>query len=211
MVQRVQAKTDAKAQLSGYWGRAVGAFLLASLVMMAGSVISMIPFVGWIGTTILSGVMALGMAVFSLKFTSQQKPDVGDIFKGFENFLKAWGLSIVIGIFTALWSLLLIIPGIIKAISYSMAMYVLAENPEMRVMEALEKSKQITKGHKWELFVVSLSFIGWGLLVPFTLGIGSLWLVPYMNITMANVYNQIKGQATTIEPQAATHVENNLM
>ncbi len=211
MIQRVQAKTDAKAQLKGYWGRAIGAFVLIGLVSLASGVVNMIPFVGWIGSTALASVVVLCMASYSLKFANGNKPDVDEMFSGFENFLKAWGLNLVIGIFTFLWALLFIIPGIIKAISYSMAMYILADNPEIGVMEALNKSKEITTGHKWELFVVYLSFLGWTLLASLTLGIGYLWLVPYMQITYANIYNQIKGGSIGTQIEYEPIIENDLI
>lgn len=76
--------------------------------------------------------------------------------------------------------------------AYSMAPYILAENPEMSAKEALEKSKQITQGHKSELFVLQLSFLGWILLSAVTLGIASIYVVPYMSATVANFYNSIK-------------------
>lgn len=73
-----------------------------------------------------------------------------------------------------------------------MAPYILAENPEMTAKEAIEKSKQITNGHKFDLFVLELSFILWMLLTVFTFGIAGIYVIPYMSATTANFYNLIK-------------------
>ena len=97
--------------------------------------------------------------------------------------------------FVFLWSLLLIIPGIIKAFAYSQAMYIIAENPEMNAMDALKRSEEMMKGHKMEMFVLGLSFIGWILLGMLTLGLLYIWLLPYMNATMTIFYNNIKPAA----------------
>lgn len=87
--------------------------------------------------------------------------EVSTLFSAFPSLGKALWLNILIGVFTFLWSLLFYIPGIIKALSYSMANYILADNPEMTAREALRESKIIMHGHKWELFVLNLSFILW--------------------------------------------------
>lgn len=192
MLQRIQAKMDAKDQLRGRWGEAIGAFLLIQIVMVGIGAASIIPYVGWLIPILLGGVGMLGMAIYSLKYTYNQEASIADMFAGFEQIMRAFCLYIIMGIFVLLWSLLFLIPGIIKSLSYSMSYYILAENPEMTAMKALNKSKEITQGHKWDLFVTLLSFMGWGLLATISCGIGYLWLVPYMNITMANIYNQIK-------------------
>ncbi len=91
-----------------------------------------------------------------------------------------------------LWCLLLIIPGIIKSIAYSMSMYIIADNPNVGVRNALKLSMKMTKGYKMDIFVMYLSFIGWNILCVFTLGIGSLWLMPYMQTTYSNMYHRLK-------------------
>jgi len=101
-------------------------------------------------------------------------------------------LNIMIAIFTCLWSLLFVIPGIIKAISYSMAYFVLADNPELSAKEALDESKRITSGHIGDLFVLYLSFIPWVLLGAITCGLALIYVVPYMQTTMANYYLELK-------------------
>lgn len=95
-------------------------------------------------------------------------------------------------LFTSLWSLLFVVPGIIKACSYSQALYIIAEDPEIGALEAINRSKAMMDGHKMEYFVLGLSFIGWNLLACLTFGILYIWLIPYMQTTMANFYNSIK-------------------
>lgn len=191
MVDRVRAKESAKMQLTGRWGEAIVAFLLVSIVMIGMSLIGELPYVGWIITFVLGGVWPLGMAIYSLKFSNGELVGIEDIFGGFNNWLTSFCVYLLMTVFTFLWTLLFIIPGIIKSISYSMSYYILAENPELSASEVINRSKELTQGHKWDIFVTYLSFIGWGILACLTLGIGYLWLTPYMNITMANVYKQL--------------------
>ncbi len=107
-------------------------------------------------------------------------------------FITVLVTSIVMGIFTALWSLLLIIPGIIASYRYRMAMYIIHDDPEVGIMEAIRKSKQMMVGHKMDLFVLDLSFIGWGLLSVITLGIATLYVGPYVAATQAAFYDSIQ-------------------
>ena len=104
---------------------------------------------------------------------------------------KVWGMFLM-GFYIFLWSLLLVIPGIIKMFSYSMTPYILEENPELSADEAIDRSRAMMKGHKFDLFWLILSFIGWFILCGLTLGIGLLWLMPYLNTTMAAFYEDVK-------------------
>jgi uncharacterized membrane protein len=98
----------------------------------------------------------------------------------------------LMGLFISLWSLLFIIPGIIASFSYAMAPFLLHDNPEISGYEAIRRSKAMVKGHKFDLFYLLLSFIGWGILCLFTFGIGYLWLMPYMQTSVASFYDDIK-------------------
>ena len=104
---------------------------------------------------------------------------------------KVWGMFLM-SVFVFLWSLLFVIPGIIKAFSYAMTPYILEEHPELTANEAIDHSRAMMKGHKFDLFWLYLSFIGWGILCIFTLGIGLLWLVPYMQTSVAAFYEDVK-------------------
>lgn len=106
-------------------------------------------------------------------------------------FRKVWAVFLM-GFFTALWSLLLIIPGIIKFYAYSMTPYILIDNPELSANQAINLSRDMMKGHKFDLFYLQLSFIGWAFLSVFTLGIGLLWLMPYMMTAQAAFYQDVR-------------------
>lgn len=116
---------------------------------------------------------------------------------GFKNYIhNVWGyLLMCIKIF--LWCLLFFIPGIIKAFAYAMTPFILVENPEMKAIDAIHKSQELMKGHKFDLFYLELSFIGWILLGILTLGIGYLWLLPYMQTSIAAFYDDLKTEAET--------------
>lgn len=117
----------------------------------------------------------------------------GNVFRdGFGRWGRnVWGLFLV-GFFTSLWALLLIVPGIVKFYAYSMTPYILVDNPELSANEAINLSQKMMKGHKFDLFFLQLSFIGWIFLSIFTLGIGLLWLIPYMMTAQAAFYQDIK-------------------
>lgn len=123
-----------------------------------------------------------------------KKGSVGVLFERFDIFFKAVGLQLFMGFFILLWSLLLIVPGIIAAYRYAMAPYILAEHPEMSIREAVNMSKQMMAGHKGRLFCLEWSFFGWMLLTAFTLGIGSLWLNPYMAAATSAFYIERTGR-----------------
>jgi uncharacterized membrane protein len=170
-----ELKAIAKESLKGKWGQAIGAMLLVGIV-------SGVPF--------CSPAMLVGSCKYNLKLVRKENTQVEDVFGGFQIFGKALWLSIIIGFFLYLWTLLLIIPGFIKTFSYSMATYVLSENPQMTAREALRESKKIMAGKKGKLFYIELSFIGWCLLGTISLGIGYLWILPYMSATIAAFYNE---------------------
>ena len=113
---------------------------------------------------------------------------------GFSNYWHhIWG-PLLRAIFTWLWTLLLIIPGIIKALSYAMTAYILVDYPELSANKAIELSMAMMKGHKYDLFYLYLSFIGWILLCLLTLGIGYLWLIPYIQSAQSSFYLDVKEQ-----------------
>ena len=147
-----------------------------------------------VGSLLLTGPLMLGMAkVYLLMVREAKKPTMEDLFSGFSQFGQSLALYLLVAIFVFLWSLLLVVPGIIKAISYSQAFYILADHPEMTASEALNESKRIMDGHKWEYFVLGLSFILWALLATVTCGLAYIYVAPYMGTTFFNYYEKIKG------------------
>ena len=120
---------------------------------------------------------------------------VSNMFTGtFKTYPRALGLSLLYMIFVFLWTLLLYIPGLIKALAYMMAPYILKDHPELSPNQALNLSIKMMKGHKFDLFCLLLSFIGWSFLAMFTMGIGYLWLAPYIATTIAAFYEDVKAE-----------------
>ena len=129
---------------------------------------------------------------------------VSNMFAGtFKTYPRALGLSLLYMIFVFLWALLLYIPGIIKALAYMMSPYILKDHPELSPNQALNLSIKMMKGHKFDLFCLMLSFLGWSFLAIFTLGIGYLWLAPYMSTTLAAFYQDVKAEYEGRQPAAA--------
>lgn len=136
--------------------------------------------------------MMLGFIIFSLALSRKEDATFNQLFEGFKNFGTAIGTYLLMMLFIFLWALLLYIPGIIAAISYSQAFYILAEDDSVGAMEAIDKSKAMMYGYKAKYFWLMCRFIGWALLCILTLGIGFLWLGPYMQISFAKFYDDIK-------------------
>ena len=151
---------------------------------------------GFLGTYslvifIIGGVVRQGYAVYLLKQYDQRDPQLSDLFSQFNRFSDGFCLNFLEGLYIVLWSLLLFIPGIVKSYAYAMAPFIMAENPDMTARQALRASCELMDGHKAELFYLDLSFIGWGILNLFTMGIGSLWLIPYQNAAHAAFYRNL--------------------
>ena len=147
--------------------------------------------------TILLLPLIWGFYTMYLDHIRGEKVGLGNLFQGYskEWFSKSLLTFLLMYVYILLWTLLLIVPGIIKALSYAMTPYVLKDNPNMKSNEAIEESMRLMSGHKAELFLLSLSFIGWALLSLLTLGIGFLWLIPYMQTANAHFYEDLKKEA----------------
>lgn len=156
----------------------------------------------FVGAGVLAVVLFLVGAAVSLGHNKyytdlilyNRADSVGVLFDRFDIFIKAVGLELFMNLFVMLWSLLFIIPGIVASYRYSLAPYLMAEHPEMGIREAVNMSKQLMSGHKCRLFSLNLSFIGWAILCIFTLGIGNLWLNPYMAAAKAAFYIERTGR-----------------
>ena len=142
---------------------------------------------------ILGGVISIGNAQYLLDQHDGRPSDIKTLFSKFEQFGQGFLMRLLTGLFTALWMLLFIIPGIVAAYSYAMAPFIMAEHPEMTGREAIRASKELMNGYKWSLFCLDFSFFGWAILCILTLGIGSLFLVPYQAASHAAFYRHITG------------------
>jgi len=156
--------------------------------------------VGFIGSLLIAGPIALSFALIFLRITRGEEVKVEMIFEGFNDFGRSFVAVLLTSIYILLWTLLLIIPGIIAGLSYSMVYFILAENPTISPMDAIRQSKEMMYGHKTEMFMLSLSFIGWCLLGVLSLGIGFLWIGSYMQTSMAIFYQELKAEHAIVHP-----------
>ncbi|PRX71812.1 putative membrane protein [Cohnella sp. SGD-V74] len=200
MPTSAEFRARARESLSGNWTSAVLHYLLFSFVMSALGSIGFIPLLGWIPAFLCAGAMIYGLMAFFLDLSRRQSPATETLFSGFPKFGETFVLYLLMLIFVWLWSLLLIIPGIIAAFRYSQAYFILKDNPGIGALEAIRRSKEMMAGNKGRLFFLMLSFIGWALLVPFTLGIGALWLVPYVYTSVAHFHNDLLMRTASVPP-----------
>ncbi|MBR4339379.1 MAG: DUF975 family protein [Bacteroidales bacterium] len=209
-ISNSELKDKALNDLKGNWTQPV----LASLVYMVIAIIfSGDPsafnssnvgmqqnFTVWSGIRFLVSLffimpMSYSYMLLFLDFIRGEKEKiVGKMFGFFKDYGRSFGIMFMVYLYIFLWSLLLVIPGLIKALAYSMSYYISKDHPEYSIDECIEASKRMMDGHKWELFVLYLSFIGWILLSILTLGIGFLWLAPYMDTTIAHYYEELKAE-----------------
>lgn len=177
-------KQRAKSGPKGNYWTFAGYVVLYGIISSIGS---MFP----LANLVIGGPLAYGFLNLSLRGADHRKLSLGDGFAGFQQFGRAWLWCFLVGLFIFLWSLLFLIPGIVKTFSYAMTPYILLDHPEMGVTEAITESRRMMDGHKWELFCLNLSFIGWWLLSIPTLGLLGLWIAPYQNFTNAAFYRSL--------------------
>ena len=192
----VAIKQKAKSDIAGK----IGILFLITLVISVisggiSALVACIPLGSVIVAVVVTPAFALSLVSVYIGVARGKDPLLEDAFGGFQNFFAAFKVQFFVGLFTFLWSLLFIIPGIIKSISYSMSMYVLSEDPTKPAFDCIDESVEMMQGKKMDYFLLILSFIGWALLSVLTLGIVGIWAIPYMEATKANFYLQNKKEA----------------
>ena len=140
---------------------------------------------------ILGGIIEVGYARFNLELTSGGDASFNHLFAYFNHWKSAACTRLLRGVYVFLFSLLLVVPGIIAAFNYAMADYILAEHPELKARDVLKISTAMMKGNRWRLFCLEISFIGWAILCAFTFGIGNLFLRPYTSAAVAAFYRDL--------------------
>ena len=224
MFERKKYKSFAKTQLSGRWGVPVLVTLFVTVIIRIFGIPDMLnlsrsgyftalfalDYQGLAAasqnanpslvTTIIQSIVDAILTVASinvyLKMSRSPEPvSFSDFIEGFNNWARAILSTLWQLLWATLWTLLFIIPGIIKAIAYSQMYYIIVEYKDVSVTKAMRISMEITKGHKWDLFVMYLSFLGWDILSLCTLGILQLWLAPYKNMTYINAYHSLVKEA----------------
>ena len=208
-----ELRAQARERLEGQWGT----FVLMTFLMLVIQTILQIP--GYIGSLLeilspenvlaslsfsnISNILSLlalplswGLTVSLLRNHREESVDLENLFDGFRGgrYTRVFCALFLVNLFTFLWTLLLIIPGIIKAFSYALTPYILLDEPELTARQAITRSCEIMQGRRWKLFCLYLSFIGWGILSLLTFGIGFLWLVPYMNASIAAFYEDARAE-----------------
>lgn len=143
--------------------------------------------------TLITIPLSYGILVLFLDFARGEKIEYTKLFDGYKyGFQRIFTTGLLQMIYLVLWYLLFIIPGIVKSYSYSMTYYILKDEPELKNNTAIEKSMQMMDGHKMDLFLLHLSFIGWAILCCLTAGIGFIFLIPYMYTAQAHFYEDLK-------------------
>lgn len=148
---------------------------------------------------ILGGVVQLGYCSFLLKQHDGENAEFKDLFSKFDRFGQGFAQAFLRGLYIFFWSLLFVIPGIVKSLSYAMTPFIMVENPDMTANEAITASREMMDGHKGELFWLGLTFIGWSILCLLTLNLGSLALNPYMNAAYAAFYRELAPRPTATD------------
>lgn len=195
-MKRADLKTCAKSQLGGNifgqnWMMSLLILLVYGLILSISNAI--IPGIA----ILLTGTLLTGTAYAFLKQSRTGEIEIGDLFYWFKkDFGGTFLLGLLETVFVFLWSLLFFIPGIVKSYSYAMCYYIKSDNPDFGWNMCLKESIKMMKGHKWELFVLDLSFIGWYLVGSLCLGLGVLWVAPYHEATRAQFYESLKSIPT---------------
>lgn len=166
---------------------AIGALFLSGVVIISA-------IIGAIFSIFITNAITVGHCNYFIKNTDS-KPSFGDAFSGFKvKYGRNIGTLLLVGIKTVLWTILFIIPGIIKSYEYAIIPYILADDPGISSKDAFKKAKQMMNGNKWRLFKLEFSFIGWFILCVLTLGIGTLFLIPYVSAATAEFYVDLKNK-----------------
>jgi len=177
----------AREMMSAQMGNLIIVFLIYVLILSGLSAFS----IGLAGLVVY-GPLSVGIAAILLKLDRGETFTVEELFSGFNDFNRTLVAGLLVSLYTFLWSLLLIVPGIIAALGYSMTFFIMSENPRIGAQDALTASKNMMMGHKGELFGLFISFIGWWLLCLVTFGIALIYVLPYFDCALTVFYQNLK-------------------
>lgn len=201
----VQLKRQTDAAESIYWDSAIFRYSIADFIFFAPLLVLIAIMLVILGTAVTMAVkdlIAAPLEVSGRRFfmeASQRRFDLGELGFGFSgNFFNVFKVILLRDVFICLWTLLLVVPGIMKMYSYRMVSYILAENPDMNYKRALKISEEMTKGYKMELFILDLSFMGWLILGALCFGIGIFFVLPYVEATNTEAYLFLRARALDI-------------
>ena len=196
MLKAKDFRHRAWSKLQGNWTTAVVAYLVMELIIGA------LGFT-YIGSLLVSGPLTVGFALVAVNIVRRNNPKIENLFAAFNDFVRTFVLWLINTIFIFLWSLLLIVPGIIKSLSYSMSYYILIDNPDIAANDARKQSMQLMDGNKWRLFCLYCSYIGWILLGLITFGILLFWVMPYIEVAKVEFYESLISNGNNEIPEIA--------
>ena len=191
--QNSELRAEARVALTDKW------VMGAVTTLVFGAVSGGASYIPVVGTMLVALPMMYGYSIVMLSVMRGGEMNIGGLFDGFNDFGRIVGTKLLQAIYTFLWTLLLVIPGIIKNYSYAMTDFILKDQPELANNAAIEKSMAMMDGNKMKLFLLDLSFIGWAILCLFTFGIGFLFLQPYVQSAHAAFYEDLKAQTVVEE------------
>ncbi len=169
---------------------------LSTILGFLSALIAVILAAGLVYTALVSNVATVGMRGWFLRYSRGEMPRVPDVFLGFRIYGKVVLTMLLRDVFVFLWSLLFLIPGIIKGCSYHLVPYLIYENPKLTPKQALALSQTMMDGWKWDVFLLELSFLGWRLLSLLTFGVLEvLYVNPYYETAMAMFYDTVRYDA----------------
>ena len=181
-------KKTAINSLKGNWSEAI---LVCFIVLIIDAFLTATK-VGALVTVLIMGPLEVALISYFIKLINNKNPKVRNMFDDFfPNLFTNFFTSLLLSLYVVLWALLFVIPGIIKSFSYAMTMFIKAKKPDMDANKAITLSRNMMNGNKWKLFCLSLSFMGWILLSIITLGVGFVFLTPYMNATKIAFFEDI--------------------
>lgn len=151
---------------------------------------------------LLSTVLSTGFTIYCLCVSRRIAAGYANLLDGFGIFLRVIWMRILVGLFTALWTLLFVIPGLIAAYGYRQAVYLMLDHPDWSCLRCIRESKALMRGHKWELFVLDLSFLGWALLTGLFFPV-YVYVLPFMELSYAEYYNRLTGVSAAPGPEDA--------
>ncbi|MDE5561360.1 MAG: DUF975 family protein [Bacteroidaceae bacterium] len=202
MLKASEIRSLACTDLKGRWLEAamltfVYMLIAACFSSVIGGVLDLVIHKG-VGSIVSILLLPMGWG-YAMTFVFNRRGDsnafgLGHLIDGYKDFERIFMTLLLQLVYTFLWTLLLVVPGIIKRLSYAMTSYILLDNPELKGNAAIERSMAMMCGHKMQLFWLYLTFIGWAILCIFSFGIGYFWLCPYMQASMVRFYEQVKGE-----------------
>lgn len=204
MVANSLLRENARNQLDGNIFKSKWLMMLAVCAMLplAEAAAASLFIFGAVVLLVVTGPLLYGSARATVECVEGEKWDVSHAFVGFsENFGHSAMLGFLQFLFTFLWSLLLIVPGIVKSYSYAMAFYIQQErnNKGVEPVDCITQSRRMMDGHKWQLFCLDFSFLGWYIVGALCLGVGVFFVVPYHQMARANFYEALKAELTPVQ------------